>query len=29
MGLGAKITRSPAMNVQEMQSGVAKATEAM
>jgi len=29
MGLGAKITLSPVMNAQEMQSGVAKATEAM
>src|SRR3979409_731899 len=29
MGLGAKITFSPVMNAQEMQSGVAKAAEAM
>ena len=29
VGLGAKITFSPVMNAQEMQSGVAKATEAM
>jgi hypothetical protein len=29
MGLDAKITFSPVMNAQEMQSGVAKATEAM
>jgi hypothetical protein len=29
MGLGAKITLSPAMNVQEMQSGVARAREAV
>jgi hypothetical protein len=29
MGLGAKITLSPVMNAQGMQSGVAKATEAM
>ena len=29
MGLGANITLSPVMNAQEMQSGVAKAREAM
>ena len=29
MGLGAKITFSPVMNAQEMQSGVAKAAAAM
>ena len=29
MGLGANITFSPVMNAQEMQSGVAKAMEAM
>ncbi len=29
MGLGAKITFSPVMNAQEMQSGVTKASEAM
>jgi len=29
MGLGAKITFSPVMNAQEMQSGVTKAREAM
>jgi hypothetical protein len=29
MGLGAKITLSPVMNAQEMQSGVARAAEAM
>jgi hypothetical protein len=29
LGLGANITLSPVMNVQEMQSGVAKAIEAM
>jgi hypothetical protein len=29
MGLGAKITLAPVMNAQEMQSGVARAAEAM